>query len=61
MIPGGPGSTEDFKQVGDPVNVKHTLADNIDVRYENFSDKADQLILLSIQLVVQPVPQPHKT
>ena len=45
LIPGGPGSTEDFKQVGDPVNLKHTLADNIDVRYEKYSDKADQLLL----------------
>ena len=45
LIPGGQSSTEDFKQVGDPVNVKHTLADNIDLRYEVFSDKADQILL----------------
>ena len=45
MIPGGPGGYEDFKQVGDPANLKHTTADNIDLRYEVFSDKADQILL----------------
>ncbi len=45
MIPGGPGGFEDFKQVGDPANVKHTTADNLDLRYEVFSDKADQILL----------------
>ena len=45
MIPGGPGSFETFKQVGDPANLNHTTADNFDFRYEYFTKKADQLLL----------------
>lgn len=44
LIPDGPDNFETFKQVGNPY-VKHTLADNLDLRYELFAGKADQLLL----------------
>ena len=45
MIPDGPASYETFKEVGNPSQLNHTTADNLDLRYELFSDKADQILL----------------
>ncbi len=44
LIPDGPDG-EFFKEVGDPAHLKHTLADNIDLRYEFYSANADQVLL----------------
>ena len=44
MISDGPDG-EFFKEVGDPANLKHTVADNIDLRYEFYSPNADQVLL----------------
>ncbi|MEN9696851.1 MAG: hypothetical protein RLZ56_272 [Bacteroidota bacterium] len=44
LIPDG-ADGEFFKEVGDPVNLKHTLADNLDLRYELYSKGSDQLLL----------------
>lgn len=44
LIPDGPDNFETFKQVGNPY-VKHTLSDNLDLRYELFAGKADQILL----------------
>ena len=44
LIPDG-ADGEFFKEVGDPVNLKHTVADNIDLRYELYSKGSDQLLL----------------
>jgi hypothetical protein len=44
LIPDGPDG-EFFREKGDPANLKHTYADNIDVRYEIYSQSADQLLL----------------
>ncbi|MEI7588365.1 MAG: TonB-dependent receptor [Chitinophagia bacterium] len=43
LIPDG-ADGEFFKEVGDPVNLKHTVADNIDLRYELYSKGSDQLL-----------------
>jgi outer membrane receptor protein involved in Fe transport len=44
LIPDGVDG-EFFKEQGDPVNLKHTVADNLDLRYEMYSKTADQLLL----------------
>jgi len=44
LIPDGTDG-EFFKEVGDPVNLKHTVADNLDLRYELYSKGSDQLLL----------------
>lgn len=44
MIPDGIDD-EFFKQVGDPVNLKHSVADNIDLRYEYYTQNAGQILL----------------
>ena len=44
LIPDG-ADGEFFKEVGDPVNLKHTVADNLDLRYELYSKGSDQLLL----------------
>ena len=43
LIPDG-ADGEFFKEVGDPVHLKHTVADNIDLRYEFYSKGSDQLL-----------------
>lgn len=44
LIPDGPDG-EFFKEIGDPKNLNHTLADNLDFRYELYSGNADQVLL----------------
>ncbi len=44
MIPDGVDG-EFFKEVGDPANLVHTVADNLDMRYELYSKSADQILL----------------
>ncbi len=44
LIPDGPDG-EFFKEIGDPKNLNHTLADNLDLRYEIYSGNADQVLL----------------
>lgn len=44
LVPDGPDG-EFFKEKGDPVNLQHTVADNLDLRYELYSTGADQLLL----------------
>jgi len=44
LIPDGIDG-EFFKEQGDPINLKHTVADNLDLRYEMYSKSADQLLL----------------
>lgn len=44
LIPAGPDG-EFFKEIGDPANLNHTVADNLDLRYELYSGNADQLLL----------------
>ncbi len=44
LIPDGPDG-EFFKEKGDPVNLQHTLADNLDLRYELYPGGADQVLL----------------
>ena len=44
LIPDGIDG-EFFKEVGNPANLVHTLADNLDVRYELYSKTADQILL----------------
>ncbi len=44
LIPDGPDG-EFFKERGDPANLKHSYADNLDLRYEYYSGNADQLLL----------------
>ena len=43
LIPDGPDG-ESFKELGNPQNLKHTTADNIDLRYELFPGGADQVL-----------------
>jgi outer membrane receptor protein involved in Fe transport len=46
LIPDGPSDFETFKEVGNPSGLKHSLADNYDLRYELFPGKgADQVLL----------------
>lgn len=44
MIPDGV-TGEFFKEYGDPVNLKHSLADNVDLRYELYLPGAGQVLL----------------
>ena len=44
LIPDGPDG-EFFQEKGDPINLKHTYADNLDLRYELYSKTADQVLL----------------
>lgn len=44
LIPDGPDG-EFFKERGDPARLEHSVADNLDVRYELYSSTADQLLL----------------
>lgn len=44
LIPDGPDG-EFFKERGDPLNLEHTVADNLDLRYELYSKSADQVLL----------------
>jgi len=44
LIPDGI-SGEFFKEIGDPVNLQHSIADNLDLRYELYSKTADQVLL----------------
>jgi TonB-dependent receptor len=44
LIPDG-ADGEFFKEVGDPIHLKHTIADNLDLRYELYSKGSDQLLL----------------
>ena len=44
LIPDG-ADGEFFKEIGDPVNLKHTVADNLDLRYELYSKGSDQLLI----------------
>ena len=44
MIPDGVDG-EFFKEIGAPATLKHTVADNFDLRYELYSSKADQLLV----------------
>ncbi len=44
LIPDGVDG-EFFKEVGDPVNLNHSSADNLDLRYERYSASADQVLL----------------
>lgn len=45
LIPDGPDDFETFKEKGDPVGLKHSLADNLDLRYEFLSGNADQVLV----------------
>lgn len=45
LIPDGPDSYETFKEKGNPTGLKHTLANNYDVRYEFFPGNADQILI----------------
>ena len=45
MIPDGIGVYDEIKEVGNPDSLNHSLADNIDLRYEYFSGKAEQLLI----------------
>lgn len=44
LIPDGLNA-EFFKEVGDPVNLKHSVADNLDLRYEYYTPDAGQILL----------------
>jgi outer membrane receptor protein involved in Fe transport len=44
LIPDGIDG-EFFKEIGDPVNLVHSVADNLDIRYELYSKTADQILL----------------
>lgn len=44
LIPDGPDG-EFFKEVGNPQKLQHTVADNIDLRYELYSGNANQILL----------------
>lgn len=44
LIPDGPDG-EFFKEVGNPQKLNHTVADNLDLRYEYYAKSADQILL----------------
>lgn len=44
LIPDGLDG-EFFREIGDPVRLNHTLADNLDFRYEFFGEGSDQVLL----------------
>ncbi len=45
LIPDGPDNYELFKERGNPEGLEHSTADNFDLRYEFFPEKAGQLLL----------------
>ncbi len=45
LIPDGPASYETFPEKGNPQGLNHTTADNIDLRYELFPGKSDQVLI----------------
>lgn len=45
LIPEGPDNFDLFKQIGNPEGLKHTTADNYDLRYEFFPGNANQILL----------------
>jgi len=45
LIPDGPANYETFPEKGNPQGLNHTTADNIDLRYELFPGKADQVLV----------------
>jgi len=45
LIPEGPDNYETFKQVGNPIGLKHAVGDNFDLRYEMFPGNADQVLV----------------
>jgi outer membrane receptor protein involved in Fe transport len=45
LIPDGPDNYETFKQTGNPAGLKHTVADNFDLRYELYPANAGQVLL----------------
>lgn len=45
LIPDGPAGYETFPQKGNPQGLNHTTSDNVDVRYELFPGKADQVLV----------------
>jgi outer membrane receptor protein involved in Fe transport len=56
LIPDGPDSYETFKERGNPQGLKHTLADNFDLRYELFPGNADQILLGTFyKRIVDPI------
>ncbi|MBS1654767.1 MAG: TonB-dependent receptor, partial [Bacteroidetes bacterium] len=48
LIPDGPGDYETFKEVGNPVGLQHSVADNYDLRYEWFPGKGSDQVLLGV-------------
>ncbi len=44
LIPDGPDG-EFFKEIGNPQSLNHTVADNLDLRYELYAKNADQVLL----------------
>ena len=52
LIPDG-ADGEFFKEVGDPINLKHTIADNLDIRYELYSKGSDQLLIGGVYKDIQ--------
>lgn len=45
LIPDGPAGYETFPEKGNPQGLNHTTADNIDIRYEFFPGRSDQVLL----------------
>ena len=45
LIPDGPDDYEIFKQIGNPANLKHSISNNYDLRYELFPGSTDQILL----------------
>jgi hypothetical protein len=45
LIPFGPDNYELFQEVGNPYTLKHSLADNFDLRYDFLPHAADQVLL----------------
>ena len=44
LVPDGPQG-EFFREIGDPVKLEHTVADNLDLRYELYMKSAGQVLL----------------
>jgi outer membrane receptor protein involved in Fe transport len=45
LIPDGPDNYELFKEMGNPVELQHSVAHNLDLRYEFLPGNADQVLL----------------
>ncbi|MBX9734278.1 MAG: TonB-dependent receptor, partial [Chitinophagaceae bacterium] len=55
LIPDGVNA-EFFKEVGDPVNLKHSVADNLDLRYEHYTPDAGQILLgVFYKRIIDPI------